>query len=373
MKSFLAIAGAALLAAACLEGQTSPLRDPEDGAFDVGGWISTRTGILPIPAPITEPAVGYGGSLTLVLIHGGGIGGMRDAPPGVTGKPVPPDISALAGAGTENGTWAVLGAHQGFWGGDRWRYTGVVGRISPRLDTYDASGNAYFFNLDGWTLYQELRRRVAHTDLFLGARYVFLDTTTRFEAGRLPPDIPRPDFDTRDSGLGAVAEVDTRDNIFTPSSGIQLKASAMFFGTYIGGDHDYRRYTADGFFYWDVSRRLVLASRLRTQSVPGDAPFYTRPFVRLRGIPAMRYQGETAVSLDGEARFGLTPRWWLVAFAGGGWTDAGPIKVLTDQSVHAGGFGFRYLVARILGIQTGIDVARGPEKWAFYVVFGSSW
>ena len=109
---------------------------------------------------------------------------MRDAPPGVTGKPVPPDISALAGAGTENGTWAVLGAHQGFWGGDRWRYTGVVGRISPRLDTYDASGNAYFFNLDGWTLYQELRRRLAHTDLFLGARYVFLDTTTRFEAGR---------------------------------------------------------------------------------------------------------------------------------------------------------------------------------------------
>ena len=47
--------------------------------------------------------------------------------------------------------------------------------------------------------------------------------------------------------------------------------------------------------------------------------------------------------------------------------------VLEDQSVHAGGFGFRYLVARVLGIQTGIDVARGPEKWAFYVVFGSSW
>lgn len=381
MKAAPLLAGATLLlvSAASLNGQTGqtgqtkPFKDPEDGAFDVGGWISTRTGILPIPTLITEPAVGYGGGLNLVLIHGGGLGGLRDAPPGVTGKPTPPDISALAGAGTENGTWAVLAAHLGFWGGDRWRYSGVVGRISPRLDTYDASGNAYRFNLDGWTIYQELRRRIALTDLFLGARYVLLDTNTRFEHEARPADVPQPEFHTTDSGLGVVAEYDTRNNIFTPSSGVQLKASAMFYGTYLGGDHDYRRYTADGSFYWDASPRLVLATRLRTQSVPGDAPFYTRPFVRLRGIPTMRYQGETTVSLDGEARFNVSNRWWLVAFAGGGWTDAGTIKVLQDQSVHAGGFGFRYLIARILGIQTGIDVARGPEKWAFYVVFGSSW
>ena len=88
----------------------------------------------------------------------------------------------------------------------------------------------------------------------------------------------------------------------------------------------------------------------------------------------MRYQGETAVTRS------TARRAWASRRGGGssrspaaGWTDAGSIKVLADQSVHAGGFGFRYLVARVLGIQTGIDVARGPEKWAFYVVFGSSW
>jgi hypothetical protein len=69
----------------------------------------------------------------------------------------------------------------------------------------------------------------------------------------------------------------------------------------------------------------------------------------------------------------VAKRWWLVAFAGEGWTDAGSIRALEDQSVHAGGFGFRYLIARILGIQAGIDVARGPEKTAIYFVFGSSW
>jgi len=38
-----------------------------------------------------------------------------------------------------------------------------------------------------------------------------------------------------------------------------------------------------------------------------------------------------------------------------------------------GGVGFRYLVARLLGLQVGLDVAKGPEEWATCVVFGSSW
>jgi hypothetical protein len=46
MKSFLALAAAALFFTTSLEGQTSPFKDPEDGAFDVGGWISTRTRTL---------------------------------------------------------------------------------------------------------------------------------------------------------------------------------------------------------------------------------------------------------------------------------------------------------------------------------------
>ena len=351
----------------------SLFKDPDDGGFDVGGYIATRKGILPVPSVITEPAVGYGGALALVLIHGGGIGGIRDAPPGVTGKPVSPDVTAVAGAATENGTWAAFVMHTGYWAGDRWRYRGVVGRISPNLDTYDSAGRAYGFNLDGWTIFQELKVRVGLSNLFLGGRYLFTDTTTRFTSGLASPDAPAREFSTTDSGLGPVAEFDTRNSTFTPSSGVHVKAGATFYGSYLGGDHDYQRYTADGRFYWDATPRLVLASRLFVQSVAGDAPFYTRPYVDLRGIPTMRYQGETSVTVDAEARWGITKRWWLVAFAGAGWTDAGSAKALADSSVHSGGFGGRYLLARALGLQAGIDVAKGPEQWAFYVVFGSSW
>lgn len=354
-------------------GGLSPFRDPEDGAFDISAWAATRTGVIPVLAPITEPAVGYGGALALVLIHGGGLAGMRNAPLGVTGEPVPPDISVVGGALTENETWAAVAGHIGHWGGDRWRYLGGVGRLSPRLDAYTASGSSYAFNIDGWALVQEVRRRVGQTDLFLGARYVYADTTTRFELETLPPELASDGRETRDSALGLVAEYDSRDNIFTPNRGAQVKASALLFDESLGSDRDYQRYTADGFLFRNPHRRLVLAGRLRTQTVRGDEPFYARPYVRMRGIPAMRYQGESAVSLDAEARWALTPRWWLVGFAGAGWTDAGEIRILEDESVAAGGVGFRYLIARLLGLQMGLDIARGPEEWACYVVFGSSW
>ena len=351
----------------------SLFRDPQDGAFDISAWAATRTGVIPVLSPITEPAVGLGGALGLVLIHGGGLAGLKDAPLGVTGKPVPPAISVVGGALTENETWAVLAGHIGFWGGDRWRYTGGVGRLSPRLDTYTADGRAFAFNLDGWAVVQEARRRVGRTDLFLGARYLFVDSTTTFETAELPPGLSQSGHGTRESALGLVAEFDTRDNIFTPNRGTQLKASAMFFDESIGSDREYQRYTADGLLFTNPHRRLVLAGRLRTQSVRCDEPFYARPYVRLRGIPAMRYQGETAVSLDAEARWGLTARWWLVGFAGAGWTDAGPVRILEDESVVAGGVGFRYLIARLLVLQKGLDVARGPEKRSGYVDFGNSW
>jgi len=37
------------------------------------------------------------------------------------------------------------------------------------------------------------------------------------------------------------------------------------------------------------------------------------------------------------------------------------------------GVGFRYLLARVLGMRAGLDVARGPEENAFHIVVGSSW
>jgi hypothetical protein len=65
-----------------------------------------------------------------------------------------------------------------------------------------------------------------------------------------------------------------------------------------------------------------------------------------------------------EVRWNATPRWAIVAFLGTGHAE---------ESASAWGAGFRYLIARRLGIYMGVDVARGPEETAFYIQAGSAW
>jgi hypothetical protein len=77
--------------------------------------------------------------------------------------------------------------------------------------------------------------------------------------------------------------------------------------------------------------------------------------------------------LDTELRWNVTPRWALIGFLGAG--RAWGTKSTFSQAgiVTAGGVGFRYLVARRLGIYAGLDLAKGPEDTAVYIQAGSAW
>lgn len=94
--------------------------------------------------------------------------------------------------------------------------------------------------------------------------------------------------------------------------------------------------------------------------------------MQLRGIPALRYQGEGAFSLEGEVRREITKRWSVLGFAGVGFADDKFANLLEDEQFVWGG-GFRYLIARKLGLHVGVDVARGPEQTVVYLQIGTAW
>ena len=50
------------------------------------------------------------------------------------------------------------------------------------------------------------------------------------------------------------------------------------------------------------------------------------------------------------------------------WSDFG-----SADFVYSYGTGFRYLIARKFKLRMGIDIAKGPEEFAYYIVFGSNW
>src|SRR5210317_2053648 len=101
------------------------------------------------------------------------------------GKPVPPNISVVGGAITENGTWAGILLHQAYWKKDRIRFRGIGGYLSPNLAIYrdgPFGGELKFgFNLHGPLFIPSLSFRIKNSKSFLGAQYVFMKNTVSFD------------------------------------------------------------------------------------------------------------------------------------------------------------------------------------------------
>jgi len=147
----------------------------------------------------------------------------------------------------------------------------------------------------------------------------------------------------------------------------------MFYSPDFGSDNKYEIYRGQAFGYLPVGGKFILGGRIDARTSRGDVPFYQLPFVELRGVPIARYQDQSTGVLDSELRWNLTPRWALVGFLGVGRAWGTKSTFSEAGVVTAGGVGFRYLVARRLGIYAGLDLAKGPEDTAVYIQAGSAW
>ena len=347
--------------------------DPEDGAFDASEYLLDHRGVLPVPILITEPAVGYGGGIAAAWFSES----IRDAAsrtaPG--GRITPPNILGLALAGTENGTRAGgLGARLSF-DDDRWRYRGFGAAMKVNLDFYGVGGGelALAYTLEGWATFHEAMRRLGASDHFLGLRFLYMDLESSLQADSSGTGLTPREFAQRTTELGVRYQYDSRDNIFFTKRGLEGALDVMVSRQRFGSDSDFETYRTHVFAYHPFGERVVGALRLDARAARGDVPFYQLPFIDMRGVPAARYQDENTGLAEIEGRYYFTPRWIGVAFLGAGRVWGRRTSFDEAGSVVSKGAGFRYLIARRLGLAAGIDVARGPEKTAWYIQFGNAW
>jgi len=360
----------AVLPIAAQAGWLDDFRDPEDGKFDATKYLLERKGALPVPIIITEPAVGYGGGAALVFFQQS----LSERAAQATGRLRyrPPNMYGAAGFGTENGSWGTGGGATISFAEDRWRFRGGGLYTDLNLDFYgigSESDKALAYSLSGAGGMGMLLYRLRNTNAWLAARAQYLSLESEFD---LEATAPYADATRRSSGIGPSVEYDSRDNIFTPNRGWSGAFEAMFYDPAFGSDAAFQTYRARVFAYVPLPARIVLGTRVDARASSGDTPFYMVPYIVLRGIPAVRYQGERTTVLEAEARWNATPRWALMGFFGAGraWRSDGSFS---DAETHeAGGTGFRYLIARQLGVHTGIDFAWGPD-FALYIVMGSAW
>ncbi len=355
-------------------------RDPKDGALDTSEWLVERKGFLPVPIFVTEPAVGYGLGAALLFFHESKKDKQeRLAESDDERLSLPPSISAVAGAYTENDSWFVGGGHFGSWRDDRMRYIGGLGGASLNLRFYGAgidptidSGGSRF-NIEGGFLLQELTFRIPGTRLFLGGRYQFFTSEIVFDLSGIIPGIPPEQFDSNDASLALIANWDSRDNIFTPDRGHYVKLNMAIHDDALGGDFDYNKTRAQWYAWWPVVEKVILGTRLDYWFANGDTPFYALPFIDLEGIPVLRYQGENVFVGEFRPRWDFRFRWSLVGFIGAGWAEDSVSDFSGSEAQVAGGLGIRYFLARRLGLRVGLDVARGPEETAIYIIVGNAW
>ncbi len=348
--------------------------DPQTGDFDISDWLLEHHGILPVPIIISDPAVGYGLGVAGAYFHRRKGGDDLDE----EGIPlVSPSVSALAAAYTENDSWFVGGGHLGIWKDDHVRFTGVLGYADLNLTFYAGNQSDGFdgfdFEIQGTFIDQEVLFRIGESNWFLGGSYRYLNSDVAFLTGINVPGLDRLDFGATSSGVSLLANFDNRNNLFSPTQGQYFEFEALFNLQALGSDEDFENYHAEALFWWPFGS-FVGGLRLDGKSTSGDTPFYEVPFIEMRGIPSMRYQGETVGVVETELTWKVSPRWSVLGFIGAGWA-ADSASDLSDESdtIISKGVGFRYLVARKLGLWSGIDVASGPEDTVFYIQAGSAW
>jgi hypothetical protein len=242
--------------------------DPDDGWFDVSGFLDNAYGFVPVVAPITEPAVGYGAAAALVFI---------DREPGQKGRP---NIAVAGGLRTENGTRGLFAGHLGTWRDNRLRTLVGVADADANLDFFGLGGDrrpggaglAYSIALRGGTAGASYR--IGDTSLWLGLQYGLADTTVTLDGPG--PGLPGIAPDGRRLRLGALVPsitLDGRDNFFTPTRGWYVDLSVPVFREALGSDRDFQRPTLTAMAFQPLGSTLYFSIRGAAKSSSGGTPF----------------------------------------------------------------------------------------------------
>jgi hypothetical protein len=345
----------------------SKFRDPEDGRFDVSGFLDTAHGFMPLLVPITEPALGYGAVAAAVFISGGTLGeGQR------------PNIATVGALRTDNGTRGWFGAHLGTWWDGRVRTTVALADVDLNLEFFGFGGDRvsdaglrYSVKGKGGVLGGSYK--IGDSDLWIGMRYAAVHTTVAFdELSSSLPGVSPSDSSLRLGALTPSITLDKRDNFFTPTHGWYVDLSVPVFRDAFGSDRNFETLNLTAMWFRPLGERLFLSMRGSAKDSSDGTPFFLRPYVSLRGVQALRFQGGQAAEVEAEVRWRLKSRFSVVGFAGYGVARASIVTDL-EGSVTSGGAGFRYLIARRYGLHLGLDVAGSADDTAIYVIFGNAW
>lgn len=341
----------------------------EIASEDAGG------NFLPLPIIVTEPAIGEGLGAALVYFHAKPTG---DKPQIASARTLdradrkqtpPPTATGVFGAYTNNDTKMIGIGHSRTFKQDKYRLIGAVAAAEINA-TYYFADIPFDFSLDGDLGLIKLKRRFADSYWFIGFSAVYLDADVQFFED-IPENIANLSFD--DVGVALSVIYDSRDDGMMPTTGQLFELESWSHDQALGGSFDYWKTKLKVNSFHTLGEKFVLGLRYQGATIEGDSPFYAAPYVSLRGVPALRYQGKYAGVVEAELRYQLGKRWSVLGFAGHGFVDNLKPANKTEDDINAWGLGARWLALPTKNVWVGLDLARGPEEDAFYIQLAHPW
>lgn len=319
-----------------------------------------------VPYPVTEPAIGYGLLAGPVWL--------REGPKASSGPPKP-QATGVGALWTDGGTRGVVAFDRRAWaGGALWSTAAAMdAELVLRYDGLRPGGDAgVALSLDIAGLSIKGERELPGERGVLGLRLFGSSVGLGFDADA-PPELAFDASIRRVNGFSLSYLRDRRDDAYSPTSGQRLQLVLTDHASWLGADFDAWSFGARWTHYRAGLGRGVLGLRLAGDLSGGDPPFYLRPYVAIRGVPALRYAGERVFSMELEHRWPVGERWDLLAFAGGGYARSTRGDGEGSATVEAGGVGVRFKARKYFGMTFGLDVAQGPDGVTTYIQIGNAW
>ncbi|MFT5736721.1 MAG: outer membrane protein assembly factor BamA [Maribacter sp.] len=171
------------------------------------------------------------------------------------------------------------------------------------------------------------------------------------------------------SNVGLIAFYDQRDNIFFPTKGLFIQASAFTSMEFLGSDFSYQKVEVDARYYQKLKGNHILASNIFLGTRSKNAPFLDLSSLgtkRTRGHNNRRYQDNVELSAALEYRFPIKGRFGGVLFG----STATVSPTLSDTFIssykNAVGTGLRYIINTKEGTRIRVDYGVSSEGGQFY-------
>ena len=179
------------------------------------------------------------------------------------------------------------------------------------------------------------------------------------------------------TGVGLSLEIDNRDNLLNPTSGIHLSYTAMAYPKFLGSAPSFfNSHTLIGNYYLKLWRGSVLAFDLYSKLTSAKAPWTMREMVasdgiRMRGYYMGSYIDNSQIALQSELRQHIWGRFGMTAWIGGATVFSSlrdfKYKEIRPQWLPNGGLGLRFEFKHNVNVRIDYGIGRHTSGFIFAI------